>query len=95
MDFVFNCASCHGPLIARSDLRGLRVQCAHCFRATEIRSGRPVTESLVNDFLEAPKTAATERWVLRRVRPAIRHSSAPASRARPLVARGVRISHAV
>lgn len=91
MDFVFNCACCHGPLVARSDQQGLRIHCEHCASVTRIGAGRPVTESLVNAYLDQPKAEESGR-VLRRVRPAVRHSSAPVSRTRPLLTRSARIS---
>lgn len=93
MDFVFNCASCGGPLIARTNLRGLHVQCAHCSGGTEVSSGKRVTEAVVSALLDAPlPTAVTDRCILRRVRPAAHHSSAGASPAKPRLPRTARIS---
>jgi hypothetical protein len=90
MDFVFKCLSCHGPLLARKDLCGLRVQCAHCSAGIEIRPTDLVTEAVVSAFLDAPAPA---RPVLRRVRPAPRHASAGAAHAQPRLIRGARITH--
>ena len=96
MDFIFNCATCQGPLIARSNLRGFVVQCAHCAGGVEIRSGKPVTEAVANALLDAPLPAVPAgQAVLRRVRPPSYHSSAGLARATPSLGRGVRISHAV
>lgn len=68
MDFVFNCASCHGPLIARQNLQGKRVECAHCSGRIEAQ-GDPVTEALVSKILDYSVTTSKHR-VLRRVKPA-------------------------
>ena len=96
MDFVFHCASCRGPLVARTHLRGLHVQCAHCASGTEVGSGKPVTEAVVRALLDTPvPLAPSGQHILRRVRPAPRHSSAGAGAAhdRPRLPRTARISH--
>lgn len=91
MDFVFHCASCRGLLIARHELRGSRVQCAHCAGGIEVRSEKPVTDAVVNALLDAPRPAPeTAQRILRRVRPAVRHSSAGASRGQSPLPRGTR-----
>ncbi|MGB8168216.1 MAG: hypothetical protein WCF18_12035 [Chthoniobacteraceae bacterium] len=93
MDFVFYCTSCGGPLIARHDLRGFRVQCAHCSGGIEVRSEKPITEAVSNALLDAPvPSPAHGTQILRRVRPAVRHSSAGASHDRRQFQRGARIS---
>jgi hypothetical protein len=94
MDFVFNCALCHGPLVARTDLHGLHVQCAHCLKGTEVGEGTPVTEALTNTILDG--TAPTPNQpILRRVRPALQYSSAGASHNKPRLPRKARISYAL
>ncbi len=93
MDFVFYCASCRGPLIARHHLRGFRVQCAHCSGGIEVRCEKPVTEAVVSSLLDGPQALpGVGQRILRRVRPAARHSSAGASHAQGRFPRGARIS---
>lgn len=84
MDFMFNCSCCHGPIIARTNVPALHLRCPHCSRSVEVRNGRPVTEKVVDSLLELPLPGpADRRFVLRRVRPATRHSSFGSSRSRP------------
>ena len=93
MDFVFNCLSCHGPLIARQNLKGVTVECAHCSGGIEVASGDPVTEALVSALLDLPRTPeAVKGLILRRVRPAVKHSSADFSRPKKSFPRNARIS---
>lgn len=91
MDFVFNCASCHGPLIARQNLRGRRVQCAHCSGGIEAHSGAPVTEAVVSHFLDQTGHPANRR-MLRRVKPAARLSSPGTQHQKPTLKKTARIS---
>jgi DNA-directed RNA polymerase subunit RPC12/RpoP len=77
MDFVFNCASCHGPLIARQSLHGKRVECAHCSGRIEAQ-GDPVTEAVVSKILDTAVNPSLHR-VLRRVKPAVRFASGTVS----------------
>lgn len=91
MDFIFSCALCRGPLVARTDHRGRRMRCPHCEGPVEIRHGEPVTEAFVNSLLDASHAPAPNTEpLLRRVRPAPQHSSAGSSRDR--LARTARIS---
>ncbi len=90
MDFVFHCASCGGPLIARTQLRGLHVQCAHCVGGTEVARGERVTEAVASALLDSPPNG---QRLLRRVRPAPRHTSAGASHDQPRLPRTARISY--
>jgi hypothetical protein len=93
MDFVFNCASCRGPLIARANLRGFRVQCAHCSGGIEVVSAKPVTDAVANALLDAPLPFPPKSaLILRRVRPATCCSSAVATRGRDRLPRAARIS---
>jgi hypothetical protein len=89
MDFVFYCLSCQGPLIARTTLRGTRVQCAHCRGGIEASAGRTITETVVSALLDAPLPAAHR--ILRRVRPAVCYHSASASHSPARQARIVRV----
>jgi hypothetical protein len=90
MDFVFYCLSCGGPLVARTHLRGTRVECAHCRGGIEAGPGRAVTEAVVSALLD---TALPLRpRVLRRVRPVACHVSAGAIRSRPRLVREARIA---